>query len=170
MQGNASQRLGVAEVAAANITQAGCRAWCEPRLLQLFNDDDADIRREAASCFRHLAPEPLEDYAALIEAFCDSRAYQADSFSILRTLEQSLRRLPGLTCVVCEKFLTRFAQEARDIRTHRAAEAPTVVKLIFRTYHQHQHDRWATTCLDLIDRMCLEGIQEVSQGLEAFER
>jgi hypothetical protein len=45
-----------------------------------------------------------------------------------------------------------------------------VVKLLFRTYHQHQRDQWAPRCLDLIDRMCLEGIQDVSKGLEEFER
>jgi hypothetical protein len=44
------------------------------------------------------------------------------------------------------------------------------VKLLFRTYHQHQRDEWAPRCLDLIDRMCLEGIQDVSKGLEEFER
>jgi hypothetical protein len=170
MHGHASQRCGVAEVAAANISRAECRAWCEPRLVQLCNDPDANVRRQVASCFRQLEQAPLEDYEALIVAFCDSWAYQEDSFSILHVLEKSVHRLPGITCLVCEKFLTRFSDEAKDIHTHRAGDVHTAAKLIFRTYHQHQRDQWAPRCLDLIDRMCLEGIQDVSKGLEEFER
>lgn len=170
MNGNASQRQGVAVVAAHNISQAECREWCEKHLLKLFNDEDSKVRGEAASCFRQLGNEPLESYEAFITAFCDSAAYQEDSFPILHVLEESLRRLPGITCVVCEKFLARFSDEARDIRTRRAGDVHTVAKLIFRTYQQHQRDEWAPRCLDLIDRMCLEGIQEVRTGLDDFER
>ena len=170
ISGTASQRRGIAEVAASNIAFSEWRAWCEVRLLQLFNDADAEVRREAASCFRQLEDEPLEEYADLITAFCESAAYEADSFSILHVLEQSVRRLPGITCFVCEKFLARFSEDAKDLRTHRAGDAHMVVKLLFRTYLQHQSDTWAPRCLDLIDRMCLEGIRDVKGGLEEFER
>jgi hypothetical protein len=170
MHGDASQRCGVAEVAAANIARADCRAWCQPRLVHLCHDHDANVRRQVASCFRRLAQAPLEEYEALIVAFCESPAYQEDSFAILHVLEESVRRLPGITCWVCEKFLIRFSDEAKDIRTHRAGDIRMVVKLLFRTYHQHQRDQWAPRCLDLIDRMCSEGIQDVSKGLEEFER
>jgi hypothetical protein len=170
MSGNPSQRLGVAQVASSNIAYAECRVWCESHLLALFNDGDREVRRESASCFRHLKSEPLETYEKLILAFCDSAAYQEDSFPILHALEDSLRRLPGITCVVCEKFLARFSDEAKDIRTHRAGHVHTVAKLIFRTYHQHQRDEWAPRCLDLIDRMCLEGIHDAKRELDEYER
>jgi hypothetical protein len=170
MNGSASQRHGVAEVAAANVAHDDHRAWCEPRLLQLFNDDDANVRGKAASCFRKLERERLEDYEALIAAFCDSPAYQDDTFSVVHTLEMSVQRLPGITCIVCEKFLTRFSDAAKDISTRQAAEIHTVVQLIFRTYHQHYRDQWAPRCLDLIDLLCLEGIQAVSKEFEEFER
>jgi hypothetical protein len=170
MSRTASQRRGIAEVAASNIAYSEWRGWCEVRLLQLFNDADADVRREAASCFRQLEDEPLEEYEDLITAFCESAAYEEDSFSILHVLEQSVRRLPGITCFVCEKFLARFSEDAKDLRTHRAGDAHMVVKLLFRTYQQHQSDTWAPRCLDLIDRMCLEGIRDVKGGLEEFER
>lgn len=170
MSGTASQRLGIAEVAASNIAYSEWRAWCELRLLPLFNDADAEVRREAASCFRQLEDEPLEEYTDLIKAFCESAAYEEDSFSILHVLEQSVRRLPGITCFVCEKFLARFSDQAKDIGSHRAGDVHILVKLLFRTYQQHQRDTWAAPCLDLIDRMCLEGIHDVKVGLEEFER
>ena len=109
-------------------------------------------------------------YGDLIAAFCESKAYQEDTFWILHTLEESLGRLPGATCLVCEKFLDRFADEARDIRTHRAGDMFTVAKLIFRTYQQHQNGEWTPRSLNLIDYLCLERMGDVVNELEHFER
>lgn len=170
MSGSPSQRLGVAQVASANIADPECRMWCENHLLVLFNDDDREVRRESASCFRQLKNEPLETYEKLILAFCDSAAYREDSSSILHALEESLLRIPGITCIVCEKFLKRFGAEAKDNRMHRALDVHIVAKLIFRTYHQHQGDKWASRCLDLIDRFCLEGIHDARTELDEYER
>ena len=170
LQGDARRRLGVAQVVSANIATSEYRAWSEAKLLDLFNDDDADVRREAAECFRYLKDEALDKYGTLIAVFCDSRAYQEVSFSILHTLENSRRRLPGITCLACERFLDRFASEARDMRTSHAGGAYTVAKLIFRTYQQHQNDEWTPRSLALIDRLCLEGIGDTGREFEQFER
>ena len=170
LRGDARQRLGVAQVATANVADQKYRDWCETTLAALFDDDDANVRRKAASCFLQLRDETLGTYGELIATFCDSRAFQEDSFSILHTLEESLGRLPGTICEVCEKFLDRFANEARDIRTHHAGEAYTIVLLIFRTYQQHQNDEWTSRSLDLIDRLCLEKIGDAGREFEQFER
>ena len=170
LRSGARHRLGVAQVASSNIATPECRLWCEEILTELFNDDDAGVRGEAASCFRQLKNEILDTYGDLIAAFCDSRAFQENSFWILHTLEESLGRLPGTTCLACEKFLNRFADEARDIRTHRAGDAPTVAKLVFRTYQQHQNDEWTSRSLNLIDHLCLEGMEDAGSHLDQFER
>ena len=170
LHGTPCQRLGVAQVVAANVAVPECRGWSEETLHQLFDDDDAKVRNAAASCFRELKDEDLDAYGDLIEAFCNSQAFHEETFGILRLMENSLGRLPGMTCLVCEKFLGRFADEARDIRTRRAADAPTLVKLSFRTYQQHPNDEWTPRALALIDRLCLEGIGNAGQQLEQFER
>ena len=170
LRGNPSQRLGVAQVASAHIGKAEHRQWSEQQLLLFFNDSDSEVRRQAASCFRNLEGRSLESYENLIDRFCDSAAYQEDSFSILHALEESPQKLPGITQTVCEKFLERFSEEAGDIRTSRAGDSIGLTKLILRTYHQHQRDEWASRCLDLIDRMCLEGIYDVRTGLDEYER
>ena len=168
--GNPSQRLGVAQVASANVGKVEYRQWSEQKLLLLFEDDDGEVRQEAATCFRYLENQSLEIYEELISKFCDSAAYQEDSLSLLHTLEQSSYRLPAITLIACEKFLERFGEEASDIRTRRVADGSTMAKLILRTYHQHQHDEWAAKCLDLIDRMCLERSYDVHRSLDEYER
>ena len=170
LKGDAAQRLGVAQVASSNIADAACRQWCETQLLKLFNDTDADVRRESAVCFHKLKGASFEDYRDLVSAFAESEAYESNSSSILFALEESSEKLPGITATACERFVSRFASEARDIRTSRAGDVHTVAKLVFRTYHQHETDQWGSKCLDLIDQMCLEGLQEVSTGLAEFER
>ena len=116
LRGDAPHRLGVTQVAADKIAVPEYRAWCERTLVALFDDDDSGVRREAASCFRQLQDEALDDYGDLIVTFCDSKAFEEDSSWILYTLEESPGRLPGMTCEVCEKFLDRFANEARNIQ------------------------------------------------------
>ncbi len=167
---SAHSRLGVAQVAAAYCAAPQYRVWCREKLVVLFDDDDAEVRREAASCFRTMADDTLDHAAALITAFCDSKAYQDDSGSLLAVLEQAPGRLPGETFVACEKLLDRFASEATDIRTGRTAQTHTLVKLVFRTYQQHQHDQWASRSLDLIDRLYAEGIVEAYEEMKEFER
>ena len=168
---DASHRLGVAQIASANIASPECRRWSEETLAVLFNDDDTSVRGEAASCFRQLKDECLDTYGDLIAVFCDSRAFhEGSSWWALRTLEESLSRLPGMTCLVCEKFLDRFTDEAKDIRPRGVGDAFTVTKLVFRTYQQHQNDEWTSRSLDLIDRLCLEGIGDAGSHLDQFER
>ena len=166
LEDSAAHRLGVCEVAAANVTAPEYRSWCERTLSELFDDDDADVRKEAATCFRHTASEPLDEYADLVEAFCGSKAYRDDSFWLLHLLENSRRRLPGVTVMACERFFDRFdGPEA-----NRTRGLHTVVKLIFRTYQQHQQECWGLRSLALIDRLCLEGVYEVGEELDHFDR
>ena len=93
--GSPSQRLGVAQVASANVGKTEHRHWYERQLLHLFDDDDHDVRREAAMCFGHLEGRSMEAYEDLILKFCNSAAYQEDSFHLLecpRTLHLQAAR------------------------------------------------------------------------------
>jgi hypothetical protein len=170
LTGSAPQRLGIAEVASANIGPHEFRDWCGRTLEMLFYDTDVEVRREAASSFRYLDGESLTECDRLIESFCNSPAFADDSFSILHAFENSKSRVPGLTCLICEKFFDRFSSEARNIQNARAADSPTVAKLVFKTYQQHQNDEWTTRALDLIDRMCIETLRDAKREIEEFER
>ena len=171
LRGDQSQRLGVAQVAAANLGVPECRAWCEAKLTVLFDDCVAEVREKAASCFNRdgIGTQSLASYVELITAFCDSNEFADGAFWLLRALDKSRERLPGMTCMVCERILDR-SSEARDIGTGRYADVYTVAKLIFRTYQQHQNDEWASRSLDLIDRLCLVRRPEAVGEFEQFDR
>ena len=168
--GNSSQRLGVVQVAAANIGQTEHRCWSEEKLLKFFDDSDSKVRQEAASCFRNLRNQSLKTYENLIGRFCHSTAYDDDSFHLLSVLEHTSDRLPRITLTACRKFFERFGTEANDIRTSRSIDGSIFAKLILRTYHQHLQDEWAVECLELIDQMCLAEFYEIRSILDDYER
>ena len=170
MNGNGRHRLGVAQVATANIAVPGCSDWSAATLIELFDDEDAEVRRVAASCFHRLHEHALESYEGLITAFCDSKAFQTNSYGLIHLLEDSPERLPGMTCQICEKFLDRFNTEVGDPATGQFADTPAIARVIFRTYQQHQHDEWTSPSLDLIDRLCLANVGGVGGQFAAFER
>ncbi len=170
LRGSDTQRRAAADVAAANIGIAECRARCEAWLRTLFQDADAQVRNAAGECFRHLEDQPLEDFEQLIQEYCQSPAYEANSHALLYTLEQSVEKLPGSVCVACEFFLHRFGREASDMRTFRAADGHLVPRLIFRVYHQHPEDAWTPRALSSIDLLCEHGVGETAAQLQEFDR
>ena len=156
---SASHRLGVARIAFGEHRHSGVPPLVPRDPRRVVQRRRCRREGEAASCFRQLKHDALDAYGDLSAAFCDSRAFhEGTSSGCFARWTQSLSRLPGTTCLVCEKFLDRFAGEARDIRTRGVGDAFTVAKLIFRTYQQHQNDEWTSRSLALIDRLCLEGI------------
>lgn len=170
MAGDASTRQGVANIAACNIAAIGCREWCEKQLVNLFNENDKKVRSESAACFRFIRQGPLESYETLISTFINSAAFQENAFPLLHALESSLKLLPGITCNVFDIFISFTNADLNDIRSHRLSDIQMVAKLIFRAYQQHPRDEWTGRCLDLIDRMCLEGVNAAKGELEDYER
>ena len=160
--GNRHQRLGSADVASVNVGEPEYRQWCEDALRVFFVDDDLEIRKVAASCFRHIPDRDLATYEGLIEAFCNSPACEDNAFPLLDALKRARAALPGMTHLVCERLLDHAEGHGFDIWG--------VSELAFRLYQQHPNDEWTGPALDLIDRLCLEAPVEAAHGLQDFER
>lgn len=173
MSGDSACRLGATEVASQNLNHADCQPWCEAALIRFFNDDDSDVRRAAADCFRHLWKQPdlpLGDYEALIDSFLESKAFAEIPTYLLHALNDTRQRVPETILDVCDTFVTKCADKAKDIRTSMAADETTVGKLAFRAYSQLETQPLRKRALTLIDRMCEEGLQSAGKHLSDFER
>jgi hypothetical protein len=171
--GDSACRLGAVEVARQNLTHPDCRSWCEAALRRFFNDENEKVREHAARCFWHLwqQPEmPLRGYDAFIRAFLDSRSFAEEPTYLLHALDDTRQRVPETILDVCETFVAKCTEEARDIRTKIAGDETTVGKLVFRAYAQLDALPLRTRALDLIDRMCAEGLQSAGKHLMEFER
>ncbi len=173
LSGDESCRLGACEVAKSNLLHTECRAWCEPTLLRLFSDGSKAVRTQAAGCFWHHWHSPdtaLTDYDSLIRSFLESPAFADEPTFLLHALEDTRRRVPEVTLDVCEAFITRCAEGARDIRTSLAADEHTIGKLVFTAYAQLQSQGLQARALDVIDQMSMEGFRSASSHLSEFER
>jgi hypothetical protein len=169
----AASRLGVAQVAARNIVYRKCRPWCEKMLIIFFNDSSDDIRKEAAHSFSHLWHAPdimLNEYESLIALFLKSPAFVDDPTYLVHALEDSRERLPDLTYSVCETFIDRCGEQARDIRTGIAADERTIGNLVFRLYAQAESGESQSRSLRLIDKMCEEGFATTFKNLTEYDR
>lgn len=173
LKGDTHCRLGACEVAKSNLLIADCRAWCETALVHLFSDESPDVRKKAAGCFWHLwqSPDtPLADFDALIRSFLASPAFTDKPTYLLHALEETKHQVPEAVLDVCEVFIARCSEEARDIRTSRAADEHTIGKLVFTAYAQLKSQAMQTRALNVIDRINLEGLSSANTHLAEFER
>lgn len=168
--GSPPQRLGVAQVASHNLGNDECDHWCVEMLLRLAHDADSEVQGQVAGCFRRLEDLPLSKYSELISAFVRSVSFEADSFSLLHVLEESLHPLPSIVCEVCESFASRFGGESMDVSRGRHSNGDTVWKLILRVYAQHKEDSLSRRVLDVMDAMCRSGASESRGWLLDYER
>ena len=173
LSGDSHARLGACEVAKSNLLYAECRRWCEEALTSLFVDESQEVRRKAAGCFWHLwrSPEtPLTDFSDLIHRFLASPAFVDEPSYLLHALEETKHKVPDATLGVCETFIMRCSEEARDIRTSIAGDELTVGKLVFTAYAQLAMPHLQIRALNVIDQMSLEGLNSANTHLAEFER
>lgn len=170
LNGSESQRIGAAQVMAANIKVATCRSFCEDALIGLFNDSSEKVRFEAADCFRRFEGDDLTQYEHLIAKFVLSSAFRGNRFPLLRALERTTAKLPEATLSVCRMFIDVAGLAAGDISTREAGDANTVTKLTLRTYQQGSDDIIRDRSLDLIDKLMELGAYGIHDAIEEVHR
>ncbi len=170
LSGSEAQKIGAAQVMAANVRIATCRAFCEDALIMLFNDTSADVRAEAAKCFPSFEGTQLEEYVHLITQFVSSNAFQQNNYPLLMALEQTTAKLPEVTLAACERFVDIAGLATSDISTRAAWDADTVIKLTLRTYQQSSGETTRARSLNLIDKFMEHDTYGINKALEDFER
>ena len=170
LSGSEPQRIGAAQIMAANVKMATCRTYCEKALATLFDDTSGAVRADAARCFLNFEGSQLEGYESLITGFVNSAAFPGSCFSLLVALEQTNAKLPEVTLLACERFTDVAGLAAGDISTREAGDATVVVKLVLRTYQQSSDNAIRGKCLDLIDRLMEQGAHGIDDALREFER
>lgn len=170
ISGRPPLREGAAEIFAANLRSTGHRETCVESLLKLFNDEDLEVRRKAADCFRRLRGSDLEQFTELAIAFIESLAFNDSYDDLLRALETCEVTLPEVSCRFAERFVEMAGAATGDISTAAAGDSADVSQLIVRVYSQTGNDAIRERALDVIDRMSALRSYGLEGALEAFER
>ena len=170
LSGSEAQRIGAAQVMAANVKTATYRSFCENTLIKLFNDCNDEVRAEAAQCFSRFEGTQFEEYEHLIAQFVSSDAFQQNYTHLMMALEGTSAKLPEVTLAACERFVDMAGRATSNIGTETAWDADTVAKLTLRTYQQSTEDTIRARSLDLTDNLLENSAYGIDEALENFER
>jgi HEAT repeat protein len=152
-------RRGAAQVFGVNVADA------LSELIELFDDDDAEVRRHAASAMGHLDALDYAQVEELVRGFMNSPSFVEHFESLLDALDAVTATLPNVAIEVCERTLDVAGTEIADIRTSAAAAGPQVTSIVLRLYRQAEPGL-RSRCLDLIDRLTEAAVYGVAQALE----
>ena len=170
LSGSEAQKIGAAQVMAANVGTATYRSFCEEALIGLFNDVNDDVRSEAAQCFSRFEGTQIEEYEHLIAQFVSSDAFQQNYVHLMMALEETTAKLPEVTLSACERFIDFAGPASSDIGTGTAFSADSVTKLTLRIYQQSTEDTIRVRSLNLIDKLMEHSAYGIEKALENFER
>jgi hypothetical protein len=168
--GDVKTRKGAAQVFAANVTSATFREFCVEGLMRLFHDDDAEVREEAAECFRFLDGERLDEFGDLIGSFIESPAFADDHFHLLHAIENSPIDLSRETVAAGRAFIDRIIGPEREggSRT-RPLHSSTLSTLLMRAYGRASDADLRRGALDVMDDLLAAQVYGIERELQRFE-
>ena len=170
VNGAMAQRLGAAEVYAANLRFSEHRAACQSMLETLFSDTDAEVRIAASRCFDRFDGGELASYESLIDAFVHSAAFKDGHHSLIHALTRTTARMPNAILSAAETFIAGFGTAAADIRAGVSTYSSDIAQLALRVYKQETDPSTRRRCLDLIDKLVEAQAGGASSAIEEFER
>ena len=167
--GDPALRLGVAQVVAANLTNATFRARCEDEIVGMFEDDDAEVRKAAVQVWRELADEDFADSDRLVDAFLKSPAFDpAGATALLQALDLAQAPPPVLSLRACGAVLDAGFGSADavggSVTLHELGE------LSLRAYADAADLSGRNAALDVIDRMLELDSFRFGHALSDYER
>ena len=168
--GSESQRLGAAEVYAANLKLSAHRSVSEEMLVKLFSDPAREVRHEAARCFYGFEGRELREYESLIAEYIRSPAFEPEHNPLFDALEKTTANMPSVVLMACERVFELAPDKAGDIITAVAGTSSTIAKLIVRVYSRTMDPSIRSRCLDIIDKMALFRAYGLDVITEEFDR
>lgn len=170
VNGATAQRLGAAEVYAANLQFSEHRAECQSMLEALFLDPDAEVRIAASRGFDRFNGNALASFEGLVHAFVQSPAFKEGHHSLIHALKQTTARMPNAILSAAETFIKTFGTDAADIRAAVSIYSSYIAQLVLRVYKQETDSSTRQRCLDLIDKMVEAQAHGAGSAIEEFER
>jgi len=168
--GTETQRIGAAQVFAANVDRAQFRQKCLDGLVRFFHDQSDKVQDAAAGCFREIAEAELGDFADLMLEFVQSPAYVKHNGNLLFALHESPFAPPEVICRASERFVEIAGASAGDISQAAAGDAHLLSELVLRAYATAPDEATKGRCLDAIDKLLEIGAYGIDEALRGHDR
>jgi hypothetical protein len=160
----------VADVASHAVTFDEYRHLAEGVLRDSFDDDDKQVRSQAADVFRNIKPQEFHQYRPLAEQYIGSRAFEAESFAFFHALQEAECRVDDIVVLATEKLI--IGLEANGNQSgRRTMDLHQLQDIIKREYASSEHDPdLRRRLLDLIDKMLSLELYGTDEIIKAHER
>ena len=168
--GSEPLRLGVTQVAAANIANQQYREELKAILLEAFLDPNEEVRSAASGVFGRIEGEDHSDYRDLLLRFLESPITEDGYDLIFRYLSSASGDISHEAVLVCEKFLCKYGSEIGNIQTSAARHADAVTTLAIRAHEQTDDDATRERALNIIDQLVSVNAYHIDEALDQFER
>ncbi|MBK7780585.1 MAG: ATP-binding protein [Ardenticatenia bacterium] len=169
-EGTIDMRTAAAGVYAVNLGDPIVGDECADLLIPFFHDEAIDVRKEAARCFRQKTIDWGSRIQTVIASLIQSPAFVEARTDLLRAMED----LPEVTgpgvMEVLQRAVETIGPEGSSIAYHASMDARYLATLVVRLYDQSGDPVVKAACLDIIDRMEMEGMYGISDELVKFDR
>jgi hypothetical protein len=169
--GDVYRRLA-ADIASHAIVKEEFRDRVERHLVRFFNDEDEQVRKQAADVFREIEPNEFARFSGLAEAFLASRAFEHDAFAFFHALERATSSVHVLVISAVEKIVAALQAHGNPgAHNHRDLDLHQLQGLLKREYVASEHDpELRGRLLDVIDMMLAAELYGTDEILKAHER
>ncbi len=170
LYGTETERIGAAQVFAANVGRAQFRQECVDGLVQFFNDPCYKVQEAAAGCFRNISQAELGDFADLMLEFVNSPAYAKHNSNLIFVLHESPFAPPEVICRACKRLIEIAGASAGDISHGAAFDAHLLSDLVLRAYTSTKESAMKRRCLDVIDELLEASAYGIEKALRQHDR
>lgn len=166
----ASLRKGAAAVYSRNWADADIGEECRKRLGTLLNDEDTEVRSEAAKFLRTLSDVQLREFSEFIGEWTQSKSLEEGADSAARALEKQPIANPELTLMVAERIIEAIGGELTDFRTRHGGITFSLTPAILNVYQQSIDQRVRNWAIDLFEKLEELECPEIRTAMEAVDR
>lgn len=168
--GDAPTRQGAADLCAQRLPYTSGATAAITALQQFVSDDNEDVRKGAANVAATLRNHVLQPFSEVLTSLVASEAFTEALPQLLITLQEAPDRIDGMVIATTQRFIEVYGEQAGDISTSAAGEAPEVAKLIVRAYAQALDRDMRRRVLDLIDGLLVINAMGTLEAVDAAER
>jgi hypothetical protein len=159
-----------ADVASHAVTHFEYRHLAEGVLRVSFDDEDKQVRSQAADVFRNIKPEEFQQYRTLADQYVNSRAFEAESFAFFHALQAAECRVDDIVISATEKLITDLEVNGNQ-GGRRATDLHQLQEIIKREYASSENEPGLRhRLLNLIDKMLSFELYGTDEIIRAHER
>ena len=107
--GEVYRRL-IANLASQAVTVDEYRYRAENVLQRSLDDEDKQVRNQAADVFRNIKPDEFDRYRVLAYQYLNSRAFEAHSWAFFHALDEAECRVDDIVIAATEKLMQRHGR------------------------------------------------------------